>query len=204
MPGKQYKPKCVNDYEFDEVASSMQKMIRRGKEYEAVFWAYILFVSGYGLYIFRRLTIICSEDAPADPMTIVVLNSLHQSYLILHKHNKNSDLYKFLLIVHAVLRLCRAKKTRENDSLLNLINYRFIAGEQLPILDLSIDPHTSKGKSLYGRFDDLEDGKEKDRLDRWYSESSLVENEGYPDKWYEDLKKLRYERAKKNEIRSDE
>ncbi len=199
MAGKRpFKPKIIGDYEFDEVASALQKMIRRGKEYEAVYWAYLLHQSGYGRYLFRRLSIICAEDiGNGDPMAAVVLSSIQQSWLVLHKHNKEAVLYKFLLAVQAVLYLCRAKKTREDDSLLNLINYRWMQGERLEIPEIAIDPHTAKGKKTYGKFDDLKDGKEEERLDRWYGESSIVKNEAYEDKWHKSLKEIRYERAKK-------
>ncbi len=36
---KPYEIKLINDYTFDEVASALQKCIRRNLEYEACYWA---------------------------------------------------------------------------------------------------------------------------------------------------------------------
>ena len=49
-------------YLMGEVASAMQKEIRRGHEREALFWATELDLAGYGDYVWKRLRIIASED----------------------------------------------------------------------------------------------------------------------------------------------
>jgi hypothetical protein len=49
------EPRLIGNYAFDETASSLQKMIRRAKEYEAYFWGYIFHQSGFGGYLWRRL-----------------------------------------------------------------------------------------------------------------------------------------------------
>lgn len=66
---KPYEIKLINDYRFDEVASAMQKCIRRNLEYEACWWAYIIHESKYHKYVWKRLLIIASEDiGNANPM----------------------------------------------------------------------------------------------------------------------------------------
>ena len=94
-----WEPKLIGNYEFDEVASSLQKMIRRGKEYEACYWSYALHQSGFGQYLWRRLSIICCEDIGNGDLTASMLvSSLASSWERLHKHNKLPSLDKFLLV----------------------------------------------------------------------------------------------------------
>lgn len=197
--GQQYELRLIGDYQFDEVTSSLQKMIRRGKEYEACYWAYILHHSGFGGYIWRRLSIIACEDIGyAMSYAPVVIDALASSWDRLHKNNKEVSLDKFLLVAHAVLFLCRAKKSRENDSLVNLIEENFKLGKRLEIPEVAIDPHSQRGRAIYGRFGNLNDDKEKLRLDKWFTEWASVKNEAYPDKYVNDLKKIWYDRTKHN------
>lgn len=197
--GQQYELRLIGDYAFDEVASSLQKMIRRGREYESCWWSYILHQSGFGGYVWRRLSIIACEDiGNAEPNSPVVIDSLAGSWERLHKHNKEVSLDKFLLVIQAVLFLCRAKKSRENDSLANLIEENFKMGKRLEVDDVSIDPHTERGRAVYGRFGDLRDGKEHLRLNRWFDINAKISNEAYPDRWIDELKKVWYGRIKKD------
>lgn len=46
---KPWEPHLIGNYEWDEVASSLQKMIRRGQEYEACFWGYVFHQSSFGV-----------------------------------------------------------------------------------------------------------------------------------------------------------
>ena len=196
--GQQYELKLIGDHQWDETVSSLQKMIRRGKEYEAVYWAYVLHQSGFGQYVWRRLSIICCEDiGNGDSLAPVVVSSLQQAWLLLYKHDKEATLDKFLLVVQAVLYLCRAKKSRENDSLSNLIDEHFKSGKRLEVEEVAKDSHTEVGRKRFGKFGNLKDGKEQLRLDKWFSEWGHIENEAYPDKWLEELKTIWYSRVKR-------
>ena len=198
MKDKQpYKLQLIGNYEWDEVVSSLQKMIRRGQEYEAAYWTYILHQSGFGQYLFRRLSIIACEDVGnAKAIAAVIIACLQANWLILHKHNKQPTLDKFLLPLQAVLFLCRARKTRENDSLANLIEENFKANKRLEIDPVSLDSHTAQGRKKYGRFGNLKDGKEKLRLDHWFKINAFIKNLAYEDKWEKELKKIWYGKAK--------
>lgn len=199
---QKYELRLIGEYPFDEVASSLQKMIRRSKEYEAVYWAYIFHHSGYGQYLWRRLSIITCEDiCNATPIAPVIVSSLQQSWLLLHKHIKEPTLDKFILAVQAVLFLCRAKKSRENDSLSCLIEENFKSGKRLEVDDVSLDSHTERGRAVFGSLGNLKDGKGKMKLDRWFNVSAYIDNEAYPDKWIDELKPIWYGRAEgeKNE-----
>lgn len=76
-----YNIRLINDYPFDEVASALQKSIRRGEEYNACYWAFILHESGYYKYVWKRLMIIASEDVGnGTPLAAIHTHSLQQSY----------------------------------------------------------------------------------------------------------------------------
>jgi hypothetical protein len=173
-------------------------MIRRSREYEAVFWAYVLHQSGYGNYCWKRILVANVEDCSTDPNTHMQVSALFNSWMFHHKENKEMTLDKFLFVASAVLILCRSRKNRELDSLTNLINDRFQDGERLGVEEVSLDSHTASGKELYGRFGDLKDGREKIRLDRWFNINSHIENKSGEDKWEKPLKALWYSRVPKD------
>jgi hypothetical protein len=75
-------PPTIRGFEFAEVASSMQKSIRRGDEEGALYWAIELDRSDYGEYIWRRLRIICSEDVGlAEPLMPAVIRALYDNWV---------------------------------------------------------------------------------------------------------------------------
>lgn len=195
MAGR-WEPKLIGDYEWDEVVSSLQKMIRAGKEYEACWWCYVLHQSGYGLYLWRRLEIISSEDvAGGNDMAAVVVASLRENWLDIHKQVKEPILDKLLFCCQAAIYLCRSKKSREIDSLVNLLDERWKAGERLEIEEIALDPHCLRGRKLNGRFG-ANDGRENERLDKWFSLWGKVTNEAYPDKWQPELEQIWRDKAK--------
>lgn len=186
---EKWEPHLIGNYRWDETVSAVQKMIRRGKEYEACFWAYVLFQSGFAAYLWRRLSIICCEDiGNGDPTASILVSSLTTSWERLQKHNKLPSLDKFLLAVQAILYMCRAKKSREDDSLVNLIDMDWKANKRLEVLEVSIDPHSLRGREKFGRFGDKSDGKERLRIENWFSIWAKIENKAYPDKWEQKLK----------------
>lgn len=191
MAGKApYKPRLIGDYEFDEVSSSLNKMIRRNREYEACYWGFIIHQSGYGLYLWRRLVLIAAEDiGNSSPMTQILLDALASNWERMHRHNKEATLAKVALVFQAIQAMCQAKKTREIDNLRNLIAHRYeTLGERLEVEEISKDCHTASGRQVYGKFGDYTDGKERDRLLRWYSEWCVVMPEAYKGNYLQDLK----------------
>lgn len=191
-----FTPQLIGDYQFDEVTSALQKSIRRSLEYEAAYWGYLIHQSGYGMYLFRRLMVITCEDVGNGTSDApVVISSLQQAWLLLHKQNKENTLDKFLLALQAILYLCRAKKCRENDNLANLIEENYKSGKRLEVQSWAIDSHCSAGKAQFGNFGNLKDGKEKIRLDKWFNEGAYIENVAYQDKWEEEIKQIWYSRV---------
>jgi len=192
-----WEPRLIGNYAFDECTSSLQKMIRRGKEYEACFWGHVLHQSGFGSYLWRRLTIICCEDiGNGDSQASILVSSLWNGWEKLHKHTKEPTLDKFLLPCQAILYMCRCPKTRENDSLVNLIHENWKNNKRLEVLEISKDCHTDVGRSQYGRFGDLSDGKEKLRIDMWFQTWSHISNKAYDDKWESEIKEIWLSKAK--------
>jgi hypothetical protein len=72
-----------NHLPYDEVISGIQKMIRRGKEKEALLLAYELTASGYGAALARRLMIIAGRHwARQTRGGIAMLHGVHAVVVI--------------------------------------------------------------------------------------------------------------------------
>jgi replication-associated recombination protein RarA len=170
-----FELRMVGDYAFDEVASSLQKSIRRNQPYEAAYWAYCLHASGYFRYVWKRLSVVASEDiGNGNPMAIVVVNALRQSYeAVIDSKNRNRG-DALLFIFQAVLYLCRSEKLREADTLVNLITKEFQQGKRLEIQEHSIDPHTERGRELHGRWGEGSDEENAERARKWHEIWSYV------------------------------
>ena len=134
-----------------EVASALQKAIRRGHEREALYWATELDLTGYGNYVWKRLRIIASEDVGlADPEAVLLVRALNGNWLEHRKANKE-DLSAALFLCHAVIVLAHAKKSRIVDHAL-LVMYEG-EREQLEIPDYALDKHTARGRRMKRGFD---------------------------------------------------
>jgi len=192
-----YEPQLIDGWKFDEVTSALQKCIRRGLEYDSCFFAYIIHKSNFGPYLWRRIALICSEDiGNGDEQATLIISSLRDSWLEHHKNNKEPTLDKFLFVVHAILNLCRCKKSRENDNLANLIDENYRANKRLPIPEVALDPHCNEGRKTWGRFGDLTDGLEATRIRLWKKEWSKLDKLAYPDKWENEILGIWLEKAK--------
>ncbi len=186
-----YELRLIGDYSFDEVTSAMQKMIRRNKEYEACWWAYILHDSGYYKYVWRRLMIIASEDiGNGNHMAVVVVNALRQNYEATIDSKTRLGGNGMLFIFQAVMYLCSSEKLREVDTLANLVIKEFKDGKRLEIPEVAIDPHTVTGKAVHGKWEQGTDEEKAERYKKWYEVWSYVtpaskQPDKYLDKWKE-------------------
>jgi replication-associated recombination protein RarA len=108
-------PRTRRGYDIFEVASALQKCIRRGDEYQAVYWA--LELEGFnGRMVWNRLRAIASEDIGlADPLATLVVDVLEKNYA--DAVRRKNDAYR-LFLAHAVLYLSKAPKNRMVDDLL--------------------------------------------------------------------------------------
>lgn len=134
-------------YFCGEVTSAMQKSIRRGLEPDALFWATELDMAGYGNYVWKRLRIIASEDVGvADSQVAVVVRALYENWVEARKNKDDHSEAWRLFLVHAVIELCRAPKSRIVDHAL-MINYEGERPER-EIPDYALDKHTFRGKRM--------------------------------------------------------
>lgn len=154
----QYELKTFNDYKYDEVISAMQKCIRKGDEYQALWWSLELVESGYDLAVWKRLCIIACEDVGlADESAVILINNLAEMWERMRKVEKGrAILPEKNILALAILKLCRTMKNREADDLTWLIYCKRIGKdpktgekvepERLKIPDFCRDGHTEEGK----------------------------------------------------------
>lgn len=144
-----------NGYDFFEISSAMQKSIRRGMEDEALFWAVELYNSGYSEYVWKRLRIMSSEDIGlAEPVISSEIWALYSMFKEQAKKKEDKNEPQRLFLTHAVLLLCRSRKSRLIDSALlwAWLTHKF---RKLPVPDFAFDKHNERGRQLkrgWGHF----------------------------------------------------
>ena len=146
--------KTRGGYLCGDVASAMQKSIRRGLERESLFWATELDMAGYGEYVWRRLRLIASEDVGmAEPYVALAVRALYENWTQQRAHSKKSAYDERgvlggeqLFLLQAVFLLVRSPKSRMLDHAL-MVMYE---GERDPIEmpDWALDKHTAAGKRM--------------------------------------------------------
>lgn len=148
--------KTVRGFEMGEVTSALQKAIRRGDEDGALTWAVEIDQSGFGAMLWSRLTVITSEDVGiAWPEGPAVIEALHQAWKRM-KVTKSRHHPERLQIVHAVLLLCRAPKSRIcNDAVWATYGHEQPLASEIP--DYALDSHTARGRAM-GRGEDFREG----------------------------------------------
>lgn len=148
MTANRYQLRTAKGYDLMEVASALQKSIRRGEEDYALYFAVELYESGFDEYLWKRMKIITSEDVGlAESLMPATIQALYQSYQEQKKKKDEKHRPERLFLIHAVLLLCRAKKSRLVDW--TLIHYwNTHPTRELAIPDFAYDKHTAKGRSL--------------------------------------------------------
>ena len=133
-------------YSGPEVISALQKCIRRGEEREALYWAVELYDSGYAEWLWKRLRIISSEDVGmASPGISSEIWALYSMHALASKNKEDKGEPQRLFMAHAILLLCRAKKSRLVDWALiwAWLTHPFKRDE---IPDVALDKHTDRGR----------------------------------------------------------
>jgi replication-associated recombination protein RarA len=134
-------------YRLGEVASALQKCIRRGQVDDALYWATELDLAGYPEYVWKRLRIIASEDiGPADHYAAVMTRALYESWLDLRKKDDRKHAPERLFLVHAVIYLAQAPKSRMVDHALITHYEGKRDGREIP--DCALDLHTQRGRTM--------------------------------------------------------
>lgn len=132
-------------YKCGEVASALQKCIRRGLADDALFWATELDLAGFGEYVWKRLRIMTSEDVGLASPVSAEIRALYDNWLDQRRKKDERHGPERLFLVHAVLILAGAPKSRLVDHALIV----FYEGKRSPrdIPDFALDKHTARGRA---------------------------------------------------------
>jgi replication-associated recombination protein RarA len=152
-----FNPQTKRGYNLFEVASCLQKSIRRANITLAGYMAIELFESGYGAYCWKRLLIISAEDCAG--IITQEIKALQDWWLVLSRKGQRDESRLFLS--KAVILLCQARKCRDADHLQNFIYDREMIDaqqldaalheartnpENIELPDYTFDVHTKKGR----------------------------------------------------------
>jgi len=110
MPGFQLR---IGDLPFDEMASALQKMIRRAKEREALCLGRYMHNKGFGGYLARRLCVIAQEDIGLADLTAVQFTYTSCMNWEWSERQAGKGKTAYAQLALAIIVLCRAKKNRE-------------------------------------------------------------------------------------------
>lgn len=137
--GSSSSPITKNRYVKAEVVSALQKMIRRGMEPEALYWASELLESGEEYTFWRRIFAITAEDIGlGDPDMPQRIHALYRMASVCKEWN---------IPFMAVALLCRSQKNREMDDAAWMYEMRRKEGWKIPIPAVARDGHTRDGKT---------------------------------------------------------
>ncbi len=148
-----WKPQLKSGAEFSEVLSGLQKMIRRGKEREALILAQEMFNNEFHGAVARRLMVVAAEDiALANPAVVSQVYTLCTGYIISKKDSPSGKVEPLALYMSIIL-LARSPKNRECDDAQIVTMARMKAGKDSAAKvikeneELIVDCHTERGKS---------------------------------------------------------
>ena len=145
-------------YDLYEVASALQKSIRRADVKLAGYMALELFPR-YAEYAWRRLLTVSAEDCHG--MVTQEIKALYDSFKVINKGKKADELKGRIFISKAVIILCTCGHNRDSDILSNYIYDKkaLISDEEIeclfdeirsqPKVDMPeyvFDVHTQQGK----------------------------------------------------------
>ena len=138
----------VKGYSLFDCSSAFQKSVRRGLENEAMYWAVEAFESSYDEYIWKRIRIIASEDIGlAEPNIASNIHALYENYKEQKKKKDTKHRPERLFYTHAILMICRAKKSRLVDNSL-IYFWETHYNEKRAVPEYAFDKHTTKGRSM--------------------------------------------------------
>ena len=146
-------------YDFYEVASALQKSIRRADVKLAGYMALELFPR-YAEYCWKRLLTISAEDCYG--IVTQEIKALYDAFWVINRGKKGDDLKGRIFISKAVIILCTCKHSRDADVLSNYIYdkksllsdeeienlMREAREERMEIPEYVYDVHTRRGKAM--------------------------------------------------------
>lgn len=149
-----YQIKTVRGYAFGEVASALQKAIRRSDPRLAGYWTIELFESGFKEYLWRRLLTISAEDCWG--VITREIEALYRSWQMIDRQKKGGGR---IFAAKAAILLSEARKSRDADHLTNLVydparidpkqleaSLEEVRRLQEAVPDYALDCHTYEGK----------------------------------------------------------
>lgn len=149
-----YQLRTIRGYDFYEVASAMQKAIRRGDARVAGYFALELWHSKFSDYVWKRLFVISAEDCYG--IITQEIESLFKAYCFINEKAKEPK--GRIFVSKAVLLLCDCRKNRDADHLQNLIYDRAdcevekwledVRKQPIVVPEYTFDCHTIKGKRM--------------------------------------------------------
>jgi replication-associated recombination protein RarA len=143
---ERFKVTTVSGHPLNEVASAFQKSIRRGLEDEALHWGVELDKSNFAEYAWKRMRIMASEDVGlAEPSLPATIYALYQNWHDQRKKRDEKHAPERLYLIHAILLLVRARKSRMVDHAL-ITYYGNHMRREIP--DFAKDKHTASGRRL--------------------------------------------------------
>lgn len=168
---EKWEARTISGYEFGEVASALQKCIRRGMEEEALYWALELELAGYTNYLFKRLVIIACEDIGGANLPLVSQVCELRSAVDYIKKDSKGKGYDLCVLGHVILQMCRSPKSREADDFVNHVLRQRRIGGKLEIPDFALDKHTERGR------------KKGRGAHYFWQDGAKLANEAYPSKY---------------------
>ena len=154
-----FRLKTKRGYALLDVASAMQKAIRRSDPKLAGYWALELYCSGFQDYVWKRLFTVSGEDCFG--LITHEIKALHYGWSQIDKKKRKEKNAGRIFVSKAVILLSLCPKSRDADHLQNLIfDTDAIPFDQLqksieeaqqqpediPIPDYAYDVHTSTGR----------------------------------------------------------
>ena len=146
--------RTINGYDFYEVASAMQKAIRRADVKVAGYFALELWHSNYRDYVWKRLLTISAEDCYG--LITQEIEALHRAHDFINEKAKEPK--GRIFVSKAVILLCEVRKNRDADHLQNLVYDRNdvdverwiddVRKAPLPVPEYTFDVHTRRGKMM--------------------------------------------------------
>lgn len=154
-----YDLRTQRGYDFYEVASSLQKAIRRGDTEVAGYMALELFPR-YAEYCWKRLLTVSAEDCYG--VITKEITALYDAFHIVNKGKSGDRLGGRVFISKAVILLCTQPHNRDADLLSNFIYdkkrgltdeqieayFEEVRKEPMKIPEYTYDVHTRKGKAM--------------------------------------------------------
>ena len=141
-----FRPRTVNGYPMDEVASALQKAIRRGREEAALFWGYEMYLVVPSVPSGAGCLIIASEDCAGDPMTAMVIGQLAQNALLASKNFTGR--VEGMIETHALLIAVRSLKSREPCHAWGVVRRAKSGGLHPEPEPEAVDQHTMRGRNM--------------------------------------------------------